>query len=211
VRPAITGEKSPFYLASAVAPARMRSVVPDARLVCLLREPAARAVSHWGLRSWKGVETRSFAEAVADELGPDWMKDPEGLGERLRDVADGVSGGRERGRGRGSSRSNSPRTPERYVARGIYVDQLQRWHAVFPRDQLLVLESEAFFADPSGVFEAVCEHIGIPRVPPKAPKHRHGNQRPREPEPEVVEALRRLYVAPNARLASYLAREFSWS
>src|SRR4051812_30452024 len=87
-RPAITGEKSPFYLASTVTPGRVHAVVPDARLVCLLREPAARAVSHWGLRSWKGVETRTFAQAVEDELGAGWMNDPATIGERLRDDGD---------------------------------------------------------------------------------------------------------------------------
>jgi hypothetical protein len=202
-RPALTGEKSPFYLASPLAPERVRAVVPDARLVCLLREPAARAVSHWGLRSWKGIEARTFAQAVADELGPDWMRDPEAVGEALHDDPSKAANGRTR-------MSTSQRAPERYVSRGIYLDQLQRWHAVFPREQLLVLESEAFFGDPPGQFDVVCDHLGIPRVPPRAPRHRHGNQRPREPEPDVVEALRRLYSAPNARLAHYLGRSFSW-
>ncbi len=207
-RPAVTGEKSPFYLASTVAPARVHSVVPDARLVCLLREPAARAVSHWGLRSWKGVETRTFARAVEDELGAGWMSDPTAVGERLRDDGDSAVGATASSCRR---RKPSARAPERYVARGVYVDQLTRWHAVFPREQLLVLESEAFFADPPSVFDDVCDHLGIPRVPPKPPKHRHGNQRPREAEPEVVEALRELYRAPNRRLTEYLGRELSWS
>jgi hypothetical protein len=204
-RPAITGEKSPFYLASPTAPARVHAVIPDARLICLLRDPAARAVSHWGLRSWKGVESRTFAQAVEEELGAGWMRDPERRGETLRDLGEatrGTGGGRRRQTGR---------APERYVARGVYVDQLQRWHAVFVREQLLVLESEAFFADPPSTFDSVCDHLGIPRVPPRAPRHRHANQRPREPEPEVVEALRVLYRAPNRRLADYLDRDFSWS
>ena len=209
-RPAVTGEKSPFYLASTVAPGRVHAVVPDARLVCLLRDPAARAVSHWGLRSWKGVETRTFAKAVEDELGAGWMNDPAAVGEKLRDEGEGEANGGAGTRGGGRKRS-SARAPERYVARGVYVDQLQRWHAVFPREQLLVLESEAFFADPPKVFDEVCDHLGIPRVPPKPPKHRHGNQRPREAEPEVVEALRVLYRAPNRRLAEYLGRGSIWT
>jgi hypothetical protein len=208
-RPAVTGEKSPFYLASTVAPGRVHAVVQDARLVCLLRDPAARAVSHWGLRSWKGVEKRTFAQAVEDELGAGWMNDPAAIGETLRDEGEGEGTGGS-GTNRAGQKRSSARAPERYVARGVYVDQLQRWHAVFPREQLLVLESEAFFADPPTVFDEVCDHLGIPRVPPKAPKHRHGNQRPRDAEPEVVEALRVLYRAPNQRLADYLGRELSW-
>jgi hypothetical protein len=204
-RPVITGEKSPFYLASPQAPGHIRSVVPDARLIALLRDPTARAVSHWGLRSWKGREDRSFAEAVADELGPDWLKDPAAAGAQL-----GASGRGGSGKPKPGVRPKG-RRQELYVERGVYQPQLERWHSTFPKEQLLLLESEAFFADPAALFGDVCDHLGIPRTAPRQPKHRHANQRPREPEPEVIEGLRELYAPHNRRLAAYLDREFSWS
>jgi hypothetical protein len=186
----------------------------------LLRDPTARAVSHWGLRTWKDREERSFADAVADELGADWLKDPVVAGARFGTAAGASSPGGKRGGSRSERTGAGPqrrgsgpkgRRQELYVERGIYQPQLERWHATFPKEQLLLLESEAFFADPAALFGDVCDHLGIPRKAPRQPKHRHANQRPREPEPEVIEGLRQLYAPHNRRLADYLGRGFSWS
>ena len=65
-RPAI-GEATTSYMFYEQAPPRMAEVVPDARLIAILRNPVDRAYSHYCFaRSW-GVEHRSFAQAVADE------------------------------------------------------------------------------------------------------------------------------------------------
>lgn len=63
-----TGDATPAYLWHPAAPARAAAVVPDARLVALVREPAARAYSHWRHERRSGRETRSFGAAVADEV-----------------------------------------------------------------------------------------------------------------------------------------------
>lgn len=63
-----TGDATPAYLWHPAAPGRAAAVVPDARLVALVREPAARAFSHWRHERRSGREARSFAAAVADEL-----------------------------------------------------------------------------------------------------------------------------------------------
>jgi len=58
------GEATPGYLTSPVAAARMARVVPEARLIVLLRQPAARAYSaYWEIVAWRG-ESRSFDEIV---------------------------------------------------------------------------------------------------------------------------------------------------
>lgn len=43
----LQGEKTPDYLASEVALERLESLVPDARLIVLLRDPVARTYSQW--------------------------------------------------------------------------------------------------------------------------------------------------------------------
>ena len=49
----LLGEDSPTYLPSEVAPARIRHLVPDVRLIFTLRDPVARAYSHY----WHLVRT----------------------------------------------------------------------------------------------------------------------------------------------------------
>jgi len=62
------GEASPLYLYSEDAAGRMAEVIPQAALVVSLREPVARAYSHyWWRRLWR-AEERSFEQAVDDEL-----------------------------------------------------------------------------------------------------------------------------------------------
>ena len=63
-----TGDATPAYLWHPTAPGRAVGVVPDARLVALVREPAARAFSHWRHERRAGRDTRSFGAAVAAEL-----------------------------------------------------------------------------------------------------------------------------------------------
>lgn len=65
----IPGEATPLYLADREAPKRMASLVPDARLVAILREPVSRALSHYWYRRALATEHRSFEQAIADEVG----------------------------------------------------------------------------------------------------------------------------------------------
>ena len=43
----VVGEASPYYLFHPRAPERARARVPDARQLVLLRDPVARALSHY--------------------------------------------------------------------------------------------------------------------------------------------------------------------
>ncbi len=69
------GESSPAYADTHIDPAvpkRMYSVIPDAKLIYLVREPMERMRSMFRQRVTDGSETRTFAEAVADD--PDYRE-----------------------------------------------------------------------------------------------------------------------------------------
>jgi len=57
-----------------------------------------------------------------------------------------------------------------YVRRGCYAEQLENWYRVFPREQILVLQSEPFYADPGPYFKEVVRFIGLQTWEPKAYK-----------------------------------------
>jgi hypothetical protein len=65
------GEASTSYLWSSEAPHRIRQVAPDARAIAILRDPVQRAFSHFLNDVREGFETRSFEEAIDDELHRD--------------------------------------------------------------------------------------------------------------------------------------------
>jgi hypothetical protein len=68
----VRGESSTTYTRfpqHAGVPARMHAVVPEARLVYVVRDPVARAVSHYLHEYAAGREHRSLREALADTAG----------------------------------------------------------------------------------------------------------------------------------------------
>ena len=56
------GEASPLYLISQVAAERIRQILPDARILAILRNPADRAYSGYLMQVRKGRERRPLAE-----------------------------------------------------------------------------------------------------------------------------------------------------
>jgi hypothetical protein len=64
----LTGESTPFYLYDLDAQARIKRLVPDAKLIALLRNPVDRAHSNWSHLWAAGLEPeRDFVRAVAAE------------------------------------------------------------------------------------------------------------------------------------------------
>ena len=65
----VRGESSPGYTdpSHPEVPARMAALLPDARLVYLVRDPVQRAVSQYRHHGRDGTERRPLAEAVLDE------------------------------------------------------------------------------------------------------------------------------------------------
>jgi hypothetical protein len=62
------GEASPSYLWDAQTPSRLRGAAPDARIVISLRDPLERAYANYWTHVGLGVEPRTFAVAVDEEL-----------------------------------------------------------------------------------------------------------------------------------------------
>lgn len=62
------GEASPTYLMRRDAHPRIASVIPNARLIAVLRNPIDRAYSDYWFQRSLGFENRSFADAVRAEI-----------------------------------------------------------------------------------------------------------------------------------------------
>jgi hypothetical protein len=182
----LAGEATPYYLFHPAVPERIRETIPDARLVVLLRNPVDRAYSHYKKMRLMNIERRSFRKALAAEEG-------RLAGEEERLLADP------------RYRSKHHRR-HAYVARGLYVDQLERWFAVFPRDRFLVLFSEDYFARPAEVYAEALDFLGLP---PRRPEvHRAHNSISYQPlDPAVRAHLEERFAEPNARLARLLGRD----
>jgi sulfotransferase family protein len=183
-------EASPYYLAHPLVPYRIRGLLPDARLLVLLRDPVDRAISHHNHEVEDGNETLSFAEAIEVE------------GERLR-------GEEERLLATPLYRSFNHQHFS-YLMRGRYAEQLEVWFSLFGREPFLILDSASLFADPRATVCRVCEFLGVPPPPPL--QYRPIGVRSYRGLDAHSRALLEQYFAPhNARLWELLGEEFSWS
>lgn len=65
---ALTGESTPFYLWDRAAHRRIRNLVPDVKLIAVIRDPIERAYSNWTHLWCDGLETEAnFLSACARE------------------------------------------------------------------------------------------------------------------------------------------------
>jgi Sulfotransferase domain len=199
----ITGEATP-YMAVRHAPERMARVVPEARLIALLRNPIDRAFSHHQQVARKGRETQTFEEAIETERG------------RPLGGEDEVFERQDRATGLGASNHG-------YLFQSIYVDQLLRWSEYFSREQMLVLKSEDFFERPQETLKTVFSFLDLPEWEVEAPEPRDGRDRGRyernkrnkgryeeEMDPATRRRLEEYFEAHNRRLYEFLGTDFGW-
>jgi len=185
----LVGEASPSYIFHPLGPGRVKALVPEARLVALVRNPVERALSHYHHEVALGREPLSFEDALDAEE------------ERLR--------GEEERLAADSSYFSRAWWSHAYKARGRYAEQLERWLAVFPRDRLLILPSEDLGGEPERTHARVLDFLGA------APHRLDAYPRVYERQYEAMsaETRKRLaaeFEAPNRRLYELLGRDLGW-
>jgi Sulfotransferase domain len=187
--PGLNLDSSPYYLFHPAVPARMHQLLPDARLIVLLRDPARRAYSHYWHERDKARESLSFEAAIDAE--------PARLGRSEQQLASGEMT---------FSREHQLHS---YLARGRYAEQLERWFAFYPRRRIHVLRFEDFAKDPLGGLNQTLAFLGLPEA--KSVRLDARNTR-RYPAMEAGTAARlRQYFEPhNRRLEALLGRPMGW-
>jgi hypothetical protein len=196
-RRTITGEASP-YMANRSAPERMAKVVPEARLIALLRNPVERAYSDYQMVARKDREHQTFEEAIG-------LQDPTEAGE-ARPL------GKEGENSEGEEGANLNDDSE-YLSRSNYAEHLLRWSEFFPREQMLVLKSEDFFENPQPTLKAVLEFLGLPEWEPEPSKlenKRNAGRYEDDMDPATRRRLEEYFEPHNRRLYEYLGVDFGW-
>lgn len=126
------GEKSTSYLEYAEVAARIAKVFTDARLLVMLRDPVARAVSNYRFSVQNGLETLEIGAAFAAES--------KRAGEQV------------------SMRTSV--SPFAYLRRGLYWNFLQPYLRIFGRNRMHVMIMEDF-ADSHTEYARLLEFLGL--------------------------------------------------
>ena len=131
----LCGDITPFYLFHPEIPQRIRALLPQVKLIALLRDPVERALSQVFHARRLGFEPLQPAAALAAEPARLASGDPFSLQKHS------------------------------YVARSRYLEQLQRYDALFPAEQLLVLRSEDLFNSTETIWTQLQNFLGLAHEP----------------------------------------------
>lgn len=175
---AITGEASPYYLFHPLAARRLAAVVPEVRVVVMLRDPVARAVSHYHHEVSLGFEHRDLTTALDQETSAIERESHRIL--------------------RNPTYRSFEHQHHSYFSRGLYAEQLERWLMHIPPRQLLVVQSECLFRDPTDEFDRILEFLGVEAQGRDGLPIVHARSYPPTP-PEIVETLGARYASHDAR------------
>ncbi|QBD81743.1 sulfotransferase [Ktedonosporobacter rubrisoli] len=193
----ITGEGSPEYLFYPHPAQKVAALLPNVKLIALLRNPVDRAYSQYRHNIRWGHETFSFEDALNLEE------------ERTRE-------GRARVQIDPNYHSFSYQRAA-YLARGIYAEQLERWLNLFPRERMLIIRSEDFYRDSSAIYKEVLAFLGVSVFEPrslqlgyKAYNKSKDSDAPAKMDPALRKRLVAYFEPHNQRLYKLLGRNFAW-
>jgi len=183
----LTGEATPWYLATLGAEERVFSMFPMIKLIAILRDPVARAISHYYMHLKMGLEHRSLENAIADEMAI--------LGDAasLAQVSETYW-----------------KTERGYLWYSLYLPFLESWMSRFPKEQFLILNSEDLYNAPSNTLSRVFEFLNIPDFELISySKLNLGSYK--QVDDHSQKTLFDFFYVHNQKLEAYLGMEFGWN
>ena len=177
------GDSTPFYLFHPQAPERIQALLPNVRLIALLRDPVERSLSQYFHARRHGFESLDLSEALTAETN------------RLAT---------------GEAYSFQKHS---YVARSQYLEQLDRYEALFPKKRMLVLKSEDLFNYTQSTGKQIQQFLKLRDIPlpMKLPRANAGQGEASEIAPQVREQLKSELAATSAGVKARYGIDWGWS
>lgn len=140
----LTGEATARYYWYPFAPERVKQLLPNCKIILLLRNPVERSYSHYKMRYRNGIIDQTFEQEISDEpkrIEGEWDK-------MLNDKS------------YFSFKFNS----NGYLTKGLYINYIRKWFELFPKNQILVIKAEDFFSNPETITNETLEFLGLPSI-----------------------------------------------
>ena len=182
-----TYEASPHYIYHPLVPQRMYDLIPNVKIIAILRNPTERAISnyfHVRRNSW---EPLPLFEALLEEerrVGPA-LKAKDYNSEALRYYS--------------------------YKRRGLYKEQLERYLIYFPWQQVLVLNSEELFCEPDVTLRQIFDFIEVDKnlkIKDLRPRGVADNRC--KVDPDVYDYLNEYFKPHNQALYELVGKNYGW-
>lgn len=141
----ICGKATPHYMGDPRVPQRIYEMMPNIKLIAILRNPIERAFSHYKMSVRRGLEKRSFDEAVRELMNEDHLNYARSL------LLEGIE----------------PETNS-YLVWGEYGRIIENYLNLFNREKLLIIFTEELEKQPLETIKKIFRFIEIEEdfIPP---------------------------------------------
>ena len=182
----MTYDVTPFYIYHEKAPQRIHQILPNSKLIVILRNPIDRSYSNYCMGDPREKrKKKTFEEVIVDE----------------KKILNKI---------------NKNNTDEYYnfvhssmLARGFYAEQLENWFKIFPKDQILIIKSEEFATETNKIMNNIFDFLGLPHynIHDDSKKNKnHYEVMKKETRIDLIEFFRPY----NEKLYSLIGRNFNW-
>lgn len=190
----ITGEASPSYIFSDIAPYQAKQIIPDVKIIALLRNPITRSYSQFQgyLRKCAQRNQRPLSKYFGKflkklEANPKKNNTLNSIGRDLLEYS-------------------------------LYKSQLERWYECFPEQNIKIIKSEDFFKNPRMVINHLFKWFGLEVEPvkfahylrAKKQNNKHLNYVVPPLTKSVINKLTKYFKPFNAELYEFLGRDMNW-
>ena len=181
-------EGTTHYLYNPLVSGRVRKMLPNVKIIILLRDPIDRAYSSYKHQVRAGREPLSFEEAIQAES--ERLK-----GEKEKLLTD-------------PAYISYNYNHFSYIERGKYDDQINNWLEYFPKEQMLILSSKDFFKNTDNSLKQIYDFLDIRYVKTIIKKkHNTGDYKDTMSE-EMREKLKLIFEPHNIKLQKLLEKDF---
>ena len=139
----ITGEGTTPSLDYPHVPKLVKKIIPNVKLILILRNPIDRAYSNYNAAVKNKKMTLSFEDAIKTEEAR-----IKGIMEKMKEDANYIS---------------TKYSFNAMLNRGKYYFAIKRWMDVFPKNQFFIIKSEDFFENTKKVFGELHEFLDVPK------------------------------------------------
>jgi len=186
----ITGEATATYAFDPKCPSRIKEVLPNIKLIFLLRNPIERAFSHYRSIRKRGLESLSFEEAIKVE-----EKRLEGEYQNML-VNKNYYSKKFHFYG--------------YLSGGHYYKLLKNWYNEFENEQILILKSEDIFKNPIEQMDKICSFLNISQINFQEYSHHNLSEDKLKLDQINQKKLKEHFESHNEQLYKFLGLNFEW-
>ncbi|MGE0194354.1 MAG: sulfotransferase [Methylocystis sp.] len=170
-----------------------KSMFPNMRIICVLRDPVERTFSHW---RW---DQKRFVSRKSQD--PHWKGFP--------DFETLIEAEKATIRGGGMEPHAFSGARAGYLRHSIYAPFLRLLFEKFGRDRVFIVDAAAFFRDPRATAKQIYEFLGLPKVEPLVIEERNTG-----PDGALDDRLRadlaEFFRPYNDELYALLDKDFGW-